>query len=160
MSLFNYLKHYRLGPNHEVELFPVESDADLIEWAREVWGDESGKGRRVAFTEVAPGIAVSTVFLGLDHRYGGSGPPIVFETMVFDDYGAGDCYRYATWDDAVTGHEAVVARIKASKSAAKRVTGKLAPNTGATEKRFHGPENGLNGASLEGWEPRREKAVS
>ena len=28
-------------------------------------------------------IRVSTVFLGLDHRYSGQGKPILFETMVF-----------------------------------------------------------------------------
>lgn len=38
--------------------------------------------RRVAETEVGP-YWVSTVWLGLDHRFGGDGPPIIFETMVF-----------------------------------------------------------------------------
>jgi hypothetical protein len=89
---------------------------------------ESGE-RRVAFTVVAPGIEVSTVFLGLDHRFIGDGPPIVFETMVFDDYEAGDCYRYATWDEAALGHEAVVKRLRKRLARAAEKAGEiLAPD--------------------------------
>lgn len=28
-------------------------------------------------------VRVSTVFLGIDHRFGGDGPPVLFETMIF-----------------------------------------------------------------------------
>ncbi len=46
---------------------------------------------------------VSTVFLGLDHAFGG-GPPMLFETMIFggdhDEY----CERYATVEEARAGH--------------------------------------------------------
>lgn len=50
---------------------------------------------------------VSTVFLGLDHQYG-DGPPLVFETMVFeskDDFT--DIYgcRCSTYDEAEAMHE-------------------------------------------------------
>lgn len=38
--------------------------------------------RTVAKTDVG-GYHVSTVWLGLDHRFGGKGPPLIFETMVF-----------------------------------------------------------------------------
>lgn len=38
---------------------------------------------RVAHTNLVGGIYVSTVFLGLDHSWSESGPPIVFETMAF-----------------------------------------------------------------------------
>jgi hypothetical protein len=58
-----------------------------------------------------PDYWVSTVFLGLDHQYG-DGPPLVFETMVFNRTGESDlCQRYSSWDDAVTGHDAVVSRL-------------------------------------------------
>lgn len=65
---------------------------------------------------------VSTVFLGLDHRFFGDGPPILFETMAFTapelvtlfggeprwiarsmDYQR----RYCTWEQAVAGHSEV-----------------------------------------------------
>ena len=48
-------------------------------WAR--WFETAD--RRVALTEVS-GIRVSTVFLGLDYRFSGEGPPLLlFETMTF-----------------------------------------------------------------------------
>lgn len=33
-------------------------------------------------------LRLSTVFLALDHRYSGEGPPILWETMLFDDKNA------------------------------------------------------------------------
>ncbi len=52
--------------------------ATLHQWAK--WYDK-GK-RRVATTDLEDG-RVSTVFLGLNHRFGDEGEPLVFETMVF-----------------------------------------------------------------------------
>lgn len=96
---------------------PVPCD-DLLEWAR--WCETAD--RRVAYTEHEL-FRVSTVFLGLDHQFG-RGPPILFETMVFDRSGnpeatniferadeSLECYRYATWEDAEIGHKATVRRM-------------------------------------------------
>jgi hypothetical protein len=70
-------------------------------------------------------IHISTVFLSLDHGWG-SGPPVLFETMIFpdtpwnlplpDDTGAWNDApalsdfqeRYTTWDAAEHGHKAAV----------------------------------------------------
>src|SRR6188508_2453573 len=63
--------------------------------------------RRVALTILDSGITVSTVFLVHNHQWG-SGPPLLFETMVFgtdDDM----TERYSTWDEAQVGHDAIVA---------------------------------------------------
>jgi len=78
--------------------------ADLITWA--MWFETAE--RTVARTETADGARISTVFLGLDHRFGSDGPPLLFETMIFG--GAQDGYqeRYATWDEAVEGHAIAV----------------------------------------------------
>lgn len=54
---------------------------------------------------------VSTVFLGLDHSYGGEGPKI-FETMVFDEDHGEDCWRYATWQEALEGHRKACSELK------------------------------------------------
>lgn len=54
-------------------------------------------------------IDVSTVFLGLDHRFG-EGPPLLFETMVFGGPLDQECERYTTWDEAIAGHEVMVNR--------------------------------------------------
>ena len=50
------------------------------------------------------GVSVSTVFLGMDHSFGG-GTPVLFETMIFG--GEHDQYqeRYCTWDEAEKGHQ-------------------------------------------------------
>jgi hypothetical protein len=84
---------------------------DVLEWVECMESRE----RIVARTEFACGVLVSTVFLGLDHRFGRKGPPLVFETMVFElaESGSSDEQRYSSWDDAETGHKAVVRRVKA-----------------------------------------------
>jgi hypothetical protein len=68
--------------------------------------------RIVKRTEVAKGIRVSTVFLGLDHSFGKPGPPILFETMTFGGPRDETMFRYSSWDDAEAGHEAEVKRVR------------------------------------------------
>lgn len=93
-----------------------------LEWA--MWFENNDK-RRVANTSVN-GWNVSTVFLGIDSDYF-SKKPMLFETMIFsetetvrtklfnkafrksmDNY----CRRYATWDEAIAGHEEAVKMIR------------------------------------------------
>lgn len=59
---------------------------------------------------------VSTVWIGLDHNFGMTGPPLIFESMVF---AAGtaydmDCRRYATEADAQAGHDELVLLLRAT----------------------------------------------
>lgn len=80
----------------------------------ERWGEmlENIERRRVSFDAVGD-YEVSTVFVGIDHNFIDRGPPLLFETMVFDEKGDGrECYRYSSWDDALTGHLATVRRLK------------------------------------------------
>lgn len=81
---------------------------DLMTWGR--WFENNS--RRVDFTQITSALSVSTVFLGIDHRHFGSGPPILFETMVFGGDDTLECHRYVSWDDAVTGHRATVRRLR------------------------------------------------
>jgi len=81
-------------------------------WWQEAQADEAA-GRRVARTDVREGVWVSTVFLGIDHNYSGTGPPILFETMVNRRGEWDEQARYATWDEAEAGHAAVAARVRA-----------------------------------------------
>lgn len=63
----------------------------------------------VARSSLPGGGFVSTVWLGLDHGYGGR--RLIFESMVFetgDEERDGDCDRYATIEEAQAGHEAMV----------------------------------------------------
>lgn len=93
----------------------------MEEWAR--WFSVDAN-RRVASTETAL-FLISTVCLGLDHRFSGKGPPILFETMVFDlhphlmkVFGKVrhvrddiECHRYVTWNEAEYMHNEIVERL-------------------------------------------------
>lgn len=104
-----------------------------IEWARFF----ESPARIVAQANVGP-LFVSTVFLGLDHRFGGRGPPLVFETMVLgppeDVEIVGKLHefrphrgmrRYSTWDEAARGHAVAIeiARQKLAEIDAEVATG-------------------------------------
>jgi hypothetical protein len=94
----------------------------IQEWAE--WLETAE--RHVALTTIGEH-TVSTVFLGLDHRWSNGGPPIVFETMIlgpkveiemlsggrrevpeFLDYQE----RHCTYDEALAGHEAACAQLR------------------------------------------------
>ena len=96
-------KYYILDEDHK----PVVVDA--LVWGK--WFGDHRK-RRVAYTKVGERF-VSTVFLGLDHNYDDEGPPILFETMIFEGDDGGDMWRYATWEEAEKGHAEAVAKVKA-----------------------------------------------
>jgi hypothetical protein len=66
----------------------------------------------ICSTELAPGLVISTVFLGLDHNFGGQGAPVLFETMVFGgDWSEQECERYTSIADARKGHARMVATV-------------------------------------------------
>lgn len=65
--------HYILNENGN----PV-AEPDLLKWAK--WCEKT-LDNRVARDEIGDSL-ISTVFLSLDHNWG-SGPPILWETMVF-----------------------------------------------------------------------------
>lgn len=81
---------------------------NVAEWGRFF---ESGN-RIVSQDDISGGVHVSTVFLGIDHRHFGKGPPIVFETMIFGGELDQSTYRYSSWDDAETGHAAAIRKVK------------------------------------------------
>jgi hypothetical protein len=69
---------------------------DVVEWAKSF----EKKSRILAKTQVGE-IEVSTVFLGIDHGFGGR--QLWFETMTFGDDEERQ-QRYATWAEAESGH--------------------------------------------------------
>lgn len=83
----------------------VVGEPSVEAWAQ--WFEDNGLNERRRVGEDRVGqMRVSTVFLGIDHNFG-SGPPHVFETMVFpseDDYGEVFSLRYSTWEEAEVGH--------------------------------------------------------
>ena len=122
------MRHYRLDADHRVVPCSLREWCETFEVSRQVADTETRFYR------------VSTVFLGLNHRFHGDGPPVVFETMTFEQESSvgtlgqhlirynrsvdGDLRafdRYASWDDAMTGHEAIVGRIKRWEATAEAV---------------------------------------
>jgi len=96
----------------------------LKEWAQDF---SDTRGRIVRQETLWNGIFLSTVWLGLDHRFGEQGPPLIFETMAFNHViqttveavtFAGQSFRfysyyqslddiqerYSTLEDAALGH--------------------------------------------------------
>ena len=96
---------YILNEDHR-----IRATEDASEWTEAF----ETVDRRVARTEVAPDIVVSTVFVGLGVGWSpdSGDEPVVFETRVFTDYGELDGDRYTTWDQAIAGHEDVVRRMR------------------------------------------------
>lgn len=76
-------------------------EPNVRKWAQ--WFETAD--RIVARTCIA-GHLVSTVFLGLNHRYWGDGPPLLYETMVFPDGSCLElhCERCSTRDEALVMH--------------------------------------------------------
>lgn len=73
--------------------------SDLMEWAK--WFEASN--RTVARTQIGEA-GVSTVFLGLDHSFGGD-EPLLFETMIFGGAHSGYQDRCSTWEQAEAQHK-------------------------------------------------------
>lgn len=80
------------------------------EWSTQFRSQEA---KRVAETTLPDGTWISTVWLGLDHSFG-AGPPLIFETMVFEKGCASvpdrdnDMDRYSTEQEALDGHKRMV----------------------------------------------------
>ena len=85
-------------------------EPDLMKWANSV-----GKQNRFVAEDTIGDANISTMFLGLDHNYSQSGPPILWETMVFGGKYDQDCDRCSgTRADALEMHNRMVEKIKTS----------------------------------------------
>lgn len=80
---------------------------------------ETIEDRQVANTDLGPLGHVSTVWLGLDYSWG-SGPPLIFETMVFGGPLDQTMDRYSTVEDAQMGHEFFVLALSSMGPPARR----------------------------------------
>ncbi len=97
---------------------------DLFKWAK--WFEDANK--RVNKTNIGvymwqywlfklfkikkyEPVRISTVFLGLDHRFG-EGEPQLFETMIFGGEFDQEQWRYSTWEEAEKGHQKAIEKVK------------------------------------------------
>ena len=55
---------------------------------------------------------LSTVFLGLDHRLIGSGPPLLFETMIFGGERNQEQHRTSTYAQAISLHDQILTELR------------------------------------------------
>jgi hypothetical protein len=118
------IDHYILDPEIGNGHVPVPCD-DFMAWAE--W--MSSADRHVGHDMVGT-IYLSTLFLGLDHQFG-EGPPMLFETMAFDEsdqrtHTLGDLTftcsetlewiysRYSTWEDALWSHKEWLEKLRSS----------------------------------------------
>jgi len=92
--------HYILDEHGE----PIA--CDLLTWGR--WFETTN---RTVYRDTRWGVTVSTVFLGLDHGFDPSGPPVLWESMVFGGPGDQDMDRYTSKLQAVAGHNQLCARV-------------------------------------------------
>ena len=105
------------------EPFPAYDKAGLPITAEE-WGklrhDEDGglsAYARIGETNIADGLVwVSTVWLGIDHGFGRTSAPLIFETMIFGGRYDECQWRYATRAEAEAGHERVVEALRAGEA--------------------------------------------
>lgn len=89
--------------------------SDLFVWARGF-----GALKRQVAVDTVGGLRISTVFLGLDHNFGG-GPPVLWETMVFKDGESVDMNRCAgSREQALAMHEAMVKKVGSGGASAQR----------------------------------------
>jgi hypothetical protein len=114
--------------NFDCGLYILDGHEPVKVYTTEIWGRwMETADRHVAQTHTGL-FLVSTVFLGLDHGFG-KGPPILFESMVFDQGGGmadiGEFNRYSSWDDAEAGHNAIVRRLMKRQAEAAKATAKL-----------------------------------
>lgn len=146
-AIFEKLAPCKNCGSHRVDLF-TPSYPEMEEWARVSYWDREGKPltlleyaekfgsieardayRKLDYTEVGGMAFVSTIWLGINHRFG-PGPPLIFETMAFliprDDDPPGllgrppltelseyvPTRRYSTEDEARLGHLEVVAEVE------------------------------------------------
>lgn len=102
------MKHYILTGDGETHLVDEKAWAD---W----FSTNAAAARFVAKTQVSTDVEVSTVFLGIDHQWG-SGPPLLFETMIFGGEYDQCQWRWTTRVQALAGHDQIVTALRNGES--------------------------------------------
>jgi hypothetical protein len=94
------MNHWTIDEDHSVREVGFE---DHFAWKLDHLDDGDWLNLcRVAFTLIDGDCYVSTMFIGIGVR---------FETMIFGPDHGGRSWRWATWDEALAGHQEVVAAL-------------------------------------------------
>jgi hypothetical protein len=115
------LGHYILGDDGEPQLVTVWSGGQMNREALMTWATWFETAVRQVLRETIghEGGTVSTVFLGLDHNYG-SGPPVLWETMVFGGPFDGHQWRASSGLASLQQHVLAVSLIETYRSAPRK----------------------------------------
>jgi len=79
-------------------------DEDGNPISQEEWAVLFGRHDRWRLRNENADVAVSTVYIGLNHEFGLDKPPLIFESLVFVDGDEVECWRYASKSKARAGH--------------------------------------------------------
>lgn len=92
-------------------------EGGIIEWAKEFEKEDRIVKKDKVNGRKRKEYLVSTVFLGIDHAFTESEPPLIFETMVFPSGSWMDvfCARYSNEAAARLGHEETVGLVRSGK---------------------------------------------
>lgn len=86
----------------------VKPAKSLQEWAH--WYETADRVIASTYADEG-GSRVSTVFLGINYQFDKDGPPLWFETMVFGGQHDQLQEHYATLEEAMVGHQKMVALV-------------------------------------------------
>ena len=86
-------------------------ECDVMEWCHQLEEMNKYSKHHLGFDEVK-GYLVSTIWIGSNMNYSGVGPPLIFETLIFNDKDSMYCEKYSTWDEAIDGHERAIQWVK------------------------------------------------
>lgn len=95
------------------DFYVLDGHTPVPETNPQKWSEffENPDNRRVAMTKIKD-VAISTVFLGLDHSFNPGDKPLLFETMVFGGELNEEQRRCSTWEEAERMHARMVAEVK------------------------------------------------
>lgn len=83
---------------------------EFLVWHQSLPPDDRTPVGRYVDRDTIGNTLISTVFLNIDHGHSGT-VPLVFETMVFPEDGSDEeCERYATYEEALAGHQSMLAK--------------------------------------------------
>jgi hypothetical protein len=81
---------------------------------------------------------ISTVWMGLDHGFGYSDEPVIFESMVFKDGADVESARYATEAEALEGHERFLNQVRLIGAWSEKADQESSDDTPPRDREPHG----------------------
>lgn len=110
--------------------YKLDDEGNPIRCTTEEWGHwfEANVDQRIVKKTQTKESEVSTVFLGLDHAFGG-GRPLIYESLVFGGPMENEMNRYSTKEEALKGHAELVDAVNRAELT-KTAIGKAAESFG------------------------------